>query len=187
MIASDSVLAYYDPGETLVLATDASPVGVGAVLIHIYNDGSERPIQFASQTLSPTQQRYSQIDREAYAIIFGVRKFYQYVYGRKFILVTDNKPLAQIFTPSKGLPLMCATRMQHYATFLSSFDYKIRVKKSKENSNADAMSRLPNADEVCQIIEEIDLIEVNMIENIPLTVTGLSTATSRGLEGSSFV
>lgn len=179
MIASDLVLAHYDPSETLVLATDASPVGVGAVLSHIYKDGSERPIHFASQTLSPTQQRYSQIDREAYAIIFGVRKFYQYVYGRRFILVTDNKPLAQIFAPNKGLPLMSATRMQHYAIFLSSFDYEIRLKKSKENSNADAMSRLPNADEVCQCIEEIDMIEVNMIENIPLTVIELSTATSK--------
>lgn len=178
MIASDLVLAHYNPKETLVLATDASPVGVGAVLSHIYKDGSERPIHFASQTLSPTQQRYSQIDREAYAIIFGVRKFYQYVYGRKFILVTDNKPLAQIFAPNKGLPLMSATRMQHYAIFLSSFDYELRVKKSKENSNADAMSRLPNADEVCQFIEEIDMIEVNMIENIPLTVPELSEATS---------
>lgn len=179
MIASDLVLAHYDPSETLVLATDASPVGVGAVLSHIYKDGSERPIHFASQTLSPTQQRYSQIDREAYAIIFGVRKFYQYVYGRKFILVTDNKPLAQIFAPNKGLPLMSATRMQHYAIFLSSFDYEIRIKKSKENSNADAMSRLPNAKEICEYIEEIDMIEVNMIENIPLTVDELSTATGK--------
>lgn len=177
MIASDLVLAHYDPREILVLATDASPVGVGAVLSHIYKDGVERPIQFASQTLSPTQQRYSQIDREAYAIIFGIRKFYQYVFGRKFILVTDNKPLSQIFAPDKGLPLMSATRMQHYAIFLESFDYQLRVKKSKDNANADAMSRLPNADEVCQFIEEIDLVEISMIENIPLTVTELSSAT----------
>lgn len=177
MIASDLVLAHYDPKEKLVLATDASPVGVGAVLSHIYADGSERPIHFASQTLSPTQQRYSQIDREAYAIIFGVRKFYQYIYGRKFILVTDNKPLSQIFAPDKGLPLMSATRMQHYAIFLSSFDYEICVKKSKENANADAMSRLPDENETCQFIEEIDMIEVNMIENIPLTVIELSSAT----------
>lgn len=177
MIASDLVLAHYDPREKLVLATDASPVGVGAVLSHIYKDGVERPIQFASQTLSPTQQRYSQIDREAYAIIFGIRKFYQYVYGRKFTLVTDNKPLSQIFAPDKGLPLMSATRMQHYAIFLESFDYELRVKKSKDNANADAMSRLPNPDEVCQFIEEIDLVEIGMIENIPLTVTELSSAT----------
>lgn len=177
LIQSNLVLAHYDPKEKLVLATDASPYGAGAVLSHIYKDGTERPIQFASQTLSPTQQRYSQIDREAYAIIYGVRKFYQYVYGRKFTLVTDNKPISQIFAPTKGLPLMSATRMQHYAIFLGSFDYDIQVKKSKENANADAMSRLPNTMDSYMFLDEIDIIETNMIENIPLSVEELNKAT----------
>ncbi|XP_044764494.1 uncharacterized protein K02A2.6-like [Coccinella septempunctata] len=79
-IMSDRVLAHFDPQLPLILATDASPYAVGAVLSHIYPDGTERPIQFASQVLSSVQQRYSQIDKEAYSIIFGVKKFFYYLY-----------------------------------------------------------------------------------------------------------
>lgn len=144
-------------------------MGVGAVLSHIYADGTEKPIQFASHTLSPVQQRYTQIDREAYAIIFGIRKFYQYVYARKFILITDNRPLTQIFSPSKGLPILSATRMSHYAIFLQSFEYEIRYSKSADHSNADALSRLPLPD-LNTKKEEIKVIELNAIETLPISV-----------------
>lgn len=99
-IQSDKVLAHFDPTLDLILATDASAYAVGAVLSQISPDGIERPIQFASQMLSKTQQRYSQIDKEAYAIIYGVKKFYYYLYGRKFTLIKDHKPLVRIFSPT---------------------------------------------------------------------------------------
>lgn len=178
---SDTVLTHYDPKLPVLLAVDASPYGVGAVLSHEYPNGTERPIQFASQTLSATQQKYSQIDKEAYAIVFGIKKFLQYLFGRMFILISDNKPLAQIFAPTKGLPTLTATRMQHYAIFLASFNYKIRVKKSKDNANADAMSRLPCGEE-CNYIEEIDCIETELITNLPVTVIDLAQATSKEKE-----
>ncbi|XP_011876481.1 PREDICTED: uncharacterized protein K02A2.6-like, partial [Vollenhovia emeryi] len=68
---SPKCLVHFDPTLHITLATDASPYGVGAVLSHVYPDGTERVIQYASQTLSDTQKSYSQIDKEAYAIIFG--------------------------------------------------------------------------------------------------------------------
>ncbi|XP_058448956.1 uncharacterized protein K02A2.6-like [Malaya genurostris] len=175
---SDRVLVHYDPTVPLVLATNASPYGVGAVLSHQYPDGTERPLQYASQTLTRTQQRYSQIDKEAYSIIFGIRKFYQYLYGRRFTLVTDNKPISQIFSESKGLPTMSAMRMQHYAAFLLAFDYKIRHRRSSDHFNADAMSRLPlpRTDSESEI-EEPDAVEVNTIQTLPLTVDELGAAT----------
>ena len=176
-IQSDVVLIHFNSNWTVVLAVDASPIGVGAVLSHICPDGAERPIQFASQTLNKVQQRYSQYDREAYAIVFGVKRFYQYLYGRKFTLVTDNKAISQIFSLSKGLPTLSATRMQHYAIFLESFNYDIRLKKSTENANADALSRLPNPD-TYNCIEEIDLIEMEAIESLPVSIDELSKYTS---------
>lgn len=65
----------------------------------------ERPIQFASQTHNKTQQKYSQVDKQAFAIIFGVRKFHQYLFERKFTLITDNKMISQILLPNKCLPM----------------------------------------------------------------------------------
>lgn len=175
---SDKILVHYDPKLPLVLATDASPYGVGAVLSHLYPDGSEKPIQYASQTLNKTQQNYMQVDKEAYAIIFGVKKFYQYLFGRRFTLVTDNKPVSQILAPDKGLPTLSALRMQHYAVFLESFDYDIRYRSSKENANADAMSRLPVEDENNKHrVEEVDIIELNLIETLPVTADELAQFT----------
>lgn len=173
------MLTHFDPQLPIVLAVDASLYGVGAVLCYQMPDGAERPIQFASQTLSKVQQKYSQIDKEALAIVVGVRRFYQYLFGRKFVLVTDNKPLAQIFSPKKGLPLLSTSRMHHYVIFLQSFNFTIRVKKSKDNSNTDAMSRLQDftnesdldADEIENEIAEADInaIELNMVTNLPVT------------------
>lgn len=57
------------------------PLGVGSVLSQIDNHGEERAIEFASRTLSDTEKRYLQLDREAVSILFGVKKFHQYLYG----------------------------------------------------------------------------------------------------------
>ena len=126
---SDVVLAYFDPKLPPVLAVDASPYGVGTILGHKIPDGTERPIQVVSQTLSNVLQKYSQIDRESLAIVVGVRQVYQNLF-------------VQIFSPKKELPILSTSRMQHYAIFLQSFDFEIRVKASKDNGNADVMSRL---------------------------------------------
>ncbi|XP_046608877.1 uncharacterized protein K02A2.6-like [Neodiprion virginianus] len=155
----DTCLTFFDPKKPLILATDASPVGVGAVISHSFEDGTERPIQFASQKLNKVQQKYSQIDREAYAIVFGVKKFYQYLYGHKFTLICDNRPLVQIFSPNKPLPAYSAMRMQHYAIFLRGFFYDIKYRRSESNSNADCLSRLPLAMEG-DTPHTLDVIEV---------------------------
>lgn len=83
-------------------------MGVNAILSQVDNMGEEKPIEFASKTLSETEKRYSQLDREAVAILFGVKKFHSYIFGRQFTLVTDNKPLQHIFRPKKGIPVMAS-------------------------------------------------------------------------------
>lgn len=141
-ITSDQVLTHFNPGAKIILTVDASPSGLGAVLSQIDSDKQEKPIAFASRTLSNSEKRYSQIQKEATAIIFGVRRFHQYLYGRAtpFILRTDHKPLLSIFGPNKGIPEVSANRLQRYALFLSGYNYEIEYVKSKDNS-ADYLSR----------------------------------------------
>lgn len=91
VFTSPRCLVHFDPRHPIKLATDASSYGVGAILSHVYPDGTEKAIQYASRTLSKTQQAYSQIDKEAFAIIFGIKKFYQYLQGSKFTLITDHR------------------------------------------------------------------------------------------------
>ena len=170
IMQSDSFLIHYDPNLPLVLATDASPYGVGAILSHICPDGSERPIKMASQTFTETQRKYAQIDKEAFAIVYGIKKFYQYLFGNKFILYTDHAPLVQIFSPSKCLPVLTATRMQHYAIFLQAFNFEIKYKKSKDNANADALSRLPLQIKDEFDCDEPDVYQIHQINTLQLHV-----------------
>lgn len=104
-IVSENCLAHFNASFKTKLTVDASPVGVGAVLSQMNEKGEERPVEFASRTLTDTEKRYSQIDREAVSILFGVKKFHQYLYGRPFALVMDNKPLHHIFNPKRGIPV----------------------------------------------------------------------------------
>ena len=103
-LTSAAVLAHYDPKLPLRLAGDASAYGVGAVISHVFPDGNERPVAFASKTLSASERNYSQLEKEALSLIFGLWKFHQYLYGRKFTLVTDHQPLTTIFSDKKGIP-----------------------------------------------------------------------------------
>ena len=81
MLCANTVLAHFDPSLPVGVSCDASEVGLGAVLFHRYGDGSERPIAKFSKTLTDTQRPYSQIQKEALAIIFALKKFHQFLYG----------------------------------------------------------------------------------------------------------
>ncbi|GBP95163.1 Transposon Tf2-9 polyprotein [Eumeta japonica] len=131
-LESELALAHYDPRLSTVLTVDASPTGLGAVLAQQQEDGSERVIAFASRALTPSERVYSQIQKEATAIIFGVKKFHQYLYGRAdpFVLKTDHKPLLSIFGNKKGIPEMTANRLQRYALFLSAYNYTVQRRRA---------------------------------------------------------
>ena len=122
-LVSSSALTHYDATKPLQLACDASPFGVGAVSSQYDADGTERPVAFASRSLSTAEKNYAQIEREALAIIFGVRKFHQYLYGCVFTLFTDHKPLTSILGQKAGISTLAAARMQWWALILSAYQY----------------------------------------------------------------
>ena len=111
-LQSPNLLVHFDSTKPLVLACDASPVGVGTVISHRLDDGTEKPISYASRTLSAAERKYSQLDKEALAIIFGVKHYHQYLYGREFVILSDHKPLKHIFSESKSTPAMASARIQ---------------------------------------------------------------------------
>ncbi|KAG5865229.1 hypothetical protein JTB14_026889 [Gonioctena quinquepunctata] len=95
MLSSSKNLGHYD--EKKVLTCDASPYGVGAVLSHLDECSKEVPIAFHSRTLSSSERRFAQLKREALALIVGIKKFHNYIYGRNCEIRTDHKPLLGIF------------------------------------------------------------------------------------------
>lgn len=148
-LLSPRVLCYYNPKLPIVLICDASNVGVAAIIAHEYPDKTQRPIEYASRVLSPAEQKYSIIEKEALAIIFGTKKFYQYQIGCNFTLVTDHRPLRyleRIKVSQKCLQIAC--KDGHFRQ-LSAFNYTIRHVKSADNA-AELLSRLP-IDSKCDV------------------------------------
>jgi len=83
------------------------------------------------------------LEKEALALLFGVRKFHQYLYGQRFTLITDHKPLLSIMGPKKGVPSLTAAHLQHWALILTAYDCQIEFKTTSAHANADGLSRLP--------------------------------------------
>ena len=111
-LTSPCLLVHFDPTRDLVLACDASPYGVGAVLSHRMEDGSDKPIAFASRSLAPAERKYAQLNKEGLAIVFGVKKFHPYLFGRHFTILSDHKPLQHFFSESRPVPAMASARIQ---------------------------------------------------------------------------
>ena len=177
-ITSPNVLVHYDPSLPPCLAGDTSAYGIGAVISHIMPDGKEHPIAFASRTLLPSEKNYSQIKREALALIFGVTKFHSYLYGRQFTLITDHKPLTTIFGEKKQVPPMAAARLQRWALKLSAYTYEIKFRRTQDHSNADCLSRLPvNCGDSSGLVSESTIFNIHQIESLPITSSQLARAT----------
>lgn len=177
-LTSDQVLVPFNPELPVILATDASPVGLGAVLSHIFPDGSERPIAYGSKSLNSAEKNYPQIDKEALAIVWGVKKFFQYLYGRKFTIYTDNKPVSHIFAPDAMLPKFTLSRCSNYASYLSNFTYDIKHKTSKENINADYLSRIHISETLLEP-DDFDNFVQQQILQLPVTSEDIASETKK--------
>ncbi|XP_055633675.1 uncharacterized protein K02A2.6-like [Toxorhynchites rutilus septentrionalis] len=190
VLISPQVLMQYDPALPLILATDASKTGLGAVLSHRLINGTERPIAYASCIMSNTEQKYPQIDKEALAIVWAVKKFFHYLYARKFTLITDHKPLTQILHPEKSLPTLCISRMANYADYLAHFNFDVVYKPTSQNTNADYCSRIPSQSTQTDVDrlslhegrkneDEFEQFALNQIQQLPVRAEHIARETRK--------
>ena len=95
-LQDDTLLVHYDGSRQLLLACDASQYWLGGVLSHIMDDGQKRPTAYTSRTLTAAEKNYSQLEKEALAVVFAVGKFHNYLYSRQFMIKSDHQPLLYI-------------------------------------------------------------------------------------------
>ncbi|XP_022099493.1 uncharacterized protein LOC110984016 [Acanthaster planci] len=134
LITAECTLTYFNPHKPTVVQVDASSKGLGAALLQ---DG--KPIAFASKALTATEQRYANIERELLAVVFGCTRFHTYLYGAKFVVESDHKPLENIQHKSLA---NTPPRLQRMMLRLQPYDFTIIYKPGRDMVLADAMSRL---------------------------------------------
>lgn len=170
-VSSVETLSHFDSSLKTRVIADASPVGLGAVLVQL-GDEEKRIIAFASKALSTTEQKYHQTEKEALALVWAVERFSIYLIGIRFELETDHKPLVTLFKPGSRPCL----RIERWVLRLQAFRFDVIYRKGSENI-ADSLSRLlplgslheqPSFDPDCDVyvrnIAELAAVDLEEIE-----------------------
>lgn len=169
LLISEPVLTYPDFNKEFELTTDASNYAIGAILSQ-----NNHPICYASRTLNAPEINYSTIEKELLAIVWACKYFRPYLFGRKFKIFTDHKPLKWLFSLKEP-----NSRLVRWRLKLEEYDYSIEYTKGKSNHAADALSRYPpkinlNALETSSMdvnlddIDEIICKEIEQLEPLPI-------------------
>lgn len=167
LLTNDPILQYPDFDKEFILTTDASNFAIGAVLSQ-GPIGSDRPIAYASRTLNTSEINYSTIEKELLAIVWGTKYFRPYLFGRKFKVLTDHKPLQWIMNVKEP-----GSRLTRWRLKLSEYNFTPIYKQGKFNTNADALSRIEiNNEDASSII-----VNAPETERQP-SVIGSSTVTA---------
>ena len=153
----------------LIVSADASSYGLGAVLQHQKN-GELRPVAFISRSLSDTEKRYAQIEKEALVLTWASERFQDYLIGLHYTIETDHKPLVPLLSTKNldELPI----RVQHFRLRLMKFSYTIVHVPGKSLCTADALSRSPVNTTSCsdsKFQQEVDAYVNLLIHNLPAT------------------
>ena len=134
-ITNPPILRLPNVNETFVLQTDASNEGLGAVLLQ-EEEGFKYPIAYASRKLLQREKNYSTIERECLAIVFGIQKFHNFLYGQEFILETDHQPLKYLNQTE-----FQNGRVMRWSLALQPYRFTVRYIRGSQNVGADFLSR----------------------------------------------
>ncbi|XP_058840195.1 uncharacterized protein LOC131695716 [Topomyia yanbarensis] len=175
MIGNVHHLRFFDNSMRTRVVADASPVALGAVLLQFEGptDDIPRPIAYASKSLTATEKRYCQTEKEALALVWSVERFSIYLIGRKFELETDHKPLEAIFKPTST---PCA-RIERWVLRLQSFSFVVKYRKGISNV-ADPLSRLVEEQEPEEFDAESKFMVLTVLESAAIDVQLLEDMSS---------
>ena len=145
-MASEQVLALYDPRKQTMVSSDASSFGLGAVLMQKQPSGEMRPVAYASRSMTETERHYAQIEKQALAITWALEHSAEFLIGMRFKVETDHKPLIPLFSTKliDELPV----RIQRFRMRLMRFDFAIAHVPGKLLYTADSLSRSPQEGKV---------------------------------------
>ena len=123
MLTSEATIAYFDPHKETELTTDASPVGLSAILSQRTPGQNDcQVIAYASRSLSDVERRYSQTGKEALAIVWAIERLHLYLYRKQFTLYTDCKPVQMIFNNARSKP---PARIERWNLRLQGYNFGI--------------------------------------------------------------
>ena len=170
VISQSPVLALYDPSLETTVSADASSFGLGAVLLQKQADDERRPVAYASRAMTPTEQRYAQIEKEALAITWACDRFADYLLGLRFHVETDHKPLVPLLSAKRldELPL----RVQRFRMRMMRYCFSISHVPGKSLVTADTLSRAPapgETDEEILLRKEVEAYVDAAFASIPAT------------------
>ena len=157
------VIKVFDPRKEVTLTTDASEHAVSAILSQ-----DDHPIMYLSRRLTKAELNYSNIEKEALAIVWSTQRARQFLLGRKFLLKSDHRPLEFIFNPRKELPKVTSARLMRWAILLMAFDFDIMYVKGNTIPHVDALSRLAFNKEDDEISDTEDVLHWVETDVLPI-------------------
>ena len=130
--------------------------------------------------LAPAEKKYSQVEREGLAVVFGVKHFHKYLFGREFKIITDHKPLLGLFKEDKATSPMASARIQRWALTIGGYHYKLQYQPGKLNANADGLSRLPLPSDSSVVPDPPEVVFVfQQLDGTPVTASKIGQETRK--------
>lgn len=165
-LTSAPVLQYFDPNLPVKVSSDSSSYGLGFVLLQLHRQ-EWKPVAYGSRSLTETEKNWAQIEKELLAVTIACEHFHQYIYGKRFCVETDHKPLLGIVKK----PLSdCTLRLQRLRLRLQKYDFELEYTPGKHMYIADALSRWKTSSSKCRPIEEdVDLHVAMVQDSMPMS------------------
>lgn len=168
LVTNSPVLAIFDPKKTTTVSSNSSSYGLGACLLQKQGNGENRPVAYVSRTLTETERRYANTEREAIGVTWDCTKLSYYILGIPILIETDHKPLVSSFN-SKHLDEL-TSRLQRFKMTMLRFSYEVLYTPGKQLYTADTLSRSPLSD--CgpkEFSEDLTMFFQSVISNLPIS------------------